>query len=119
MNPGCRNPLALSALTSNPPILTGEAYAVAVDVVGNIGTSLSAILALPPAANDWDLAALAERRAAMFERLRPSNEGFGPKGALAVLREVLPSDGIMTCDVGAHTHLIGQMWPTPRQGCRS
>jgi len=51
-----------------------EAYIGYVDAVGNIGTSLSAILALPPAANDWDLAALAERRAAMFERLRPSNE---------------------------------------------
>ena len=33
--------------------------------------------------------------------------------ALAVLREVLPDDGIMTCDVGAHTHLIGQLWRTP------
>src|SRR5258708_22191724 len=22
----------------------------------------------------------------------------------------------MTCDVGAHTHLIGQMWPTPSPG---
>jgi acetolactate synthase-1/2/3 large subunit len=59
---------------------------------------------------------MAERRAAMFEKLRPSNQGFGPKGALAVLRDVLPPDGIMTCDVGAHTHLIGQMWKTPAPG---
>src|SRR5258708_2815198 len=93
-----------------------EAYDVAVDAVGDIGASLSAILALKPVPNDWDLAAMAERRAAMFEKLRPSNTGFGPKGALAVLREVLPGDGIMTCDVGAHTHLIGQMWPTPAPG---
>jgi acetolactate synthase-1/2/3 large subunit len=32
------------------------------------------------------------------------------------LREVLPEDGIMTCDVGAHTHLIGQLWRTPAPG---
>jgi len=28
----------------------------------------------------------------------------------------MPRDGVMTCDVGAHTHLIGQMWPTPAPG---
>jgi acetolactate synthase-1/2/3 large subunit len=32
---------------------------------------------------------------------------------LDILREVLPPEGILTCDVGAHTHLIGQLWPTP------
>jgi acetolactate synthase-1/2/3 large subunit len=74
------------------------------------------MLAVKPVSNDWDLGAMAERRAAMFEKLRPSNQGFGPKGALAVLRDVLPPDGIMTCDVGAHTHLIGQMWKTPAPG---
>jgi acetolactate synthase I/II/III large subunit len=107
---------ALVSFDVEPADIDREAYAVAVDAVGEIGGSLSVILAAEPAANDWDLAALAERRAAMFERLRPSNTGFGPKGALAVLREVLPSGGIMTCDVGAHTHLIGQMWQTPAPG---
>ena len=52
----------------------------------------------------------------MFEKLKPSKTGFGPKGALAVLRERAPQDGIMTCDVGAHTHLIGQLWRTPAPG---
>ena len=99
-----------------PADIDRESYNLAVDAVGDIGASLSAILAAAPTANDWDFAALAERRADMFERLRPSNKGFGPKGALAVLREVLPGDGIMTCDVGAHTHLIGQMWRTPAPG---
>jgi acetolactate synthase-1/2/3 large subunit len=88
-------------------------YDVAVDAVGDIKTSLDALLTLSPVANEWDLKALAARRAALFEKLQPSRTGFGPKGALAVLREVLPDDGIMTCDVGAHTHLIGQLWRTP------
>ena len=38
------------------------------------------------------------------------------QACLDVLRDVLPDDGIMTCDVGAHTHLIGQLWPTPAPG---
>jgi acetolactate synthase-1/2/3 large subunit len=93
-----------------------EAYRVAIDAVGDIAGSLKALLALPRSAKDWDLAAMAERRAAMFAKLLPSNQGFGPKAALAVLRDVLPRDGIMTCDVGAHTHLIGQLWRTPEPG---
>ena len=93
-----------------------NAYTVAADAVGDIGASLAALLAIPPSRKDWDLNALAERREAMFVKLAPSNIGFGPKAALQTLREVLPQDGIMTCDVGAHTHLIGQQWRTPAPG---
>jgi acetolactate synthase-1/2/3 large subunit len=84
--------------------------------VGDIGHSLDALLALPPKPRDWDLAALATRKNAMFAKLAPPQDGFGPKAALATLRDVLPPDGIMTCDVGAHTHLIGQVWRTPAPG---
>lgn len=93
-----------------------KAYKVAVDAVGDIKHSLAALLKVKPRKRAWDMEALAQRRAAIFAKLRPSNQGFGPKGALTVLREVLPQDGIMTCDVGAHTHLIGQLWPTPAPG---
>jgi acetolactate synthase-1/2/3 large subunit len=107
---------ALVSFDVEPADIDRETYTLAVDAVGDIGASLLAMLAVKPVSNDWDLGAMAERRAAMFEKLRPSNQGFGPKGALAVLRDVLPPDGIMTCDVGAHTHLIGQMWRTPAPG---
>jgi len=99
-----------------PADIDRETYHVAAEAIGDVKHSLQATLALPPTAHDWDLAALARRRAAMFEKLEPSNTAFGPKAALAVLREVLPDDGIMTCDVGAHTHLIGQVWRTSAPG---
>ena len=35
---------------------------------------------------------------------------------MCILREILPRDGILTCDVGAHTHLIGQIWKTHQWG---
>jgi acetolactate synthase-1/2/3 large subunit len=91
-------------------------YTVAVDAVGDIKSSLAALLSVAPGKNDWDLNALAERKVAMFKKLQASSIAFGPKAALTVLREVLPQDGIMTCDVGAHTHLIGQLWRTPAPG---
>jgi acetolactate synthase-1/2/3 large subunit len=87
-----------------------------VNVVGDIAAALDWLLARDGGAKQWDLQALAKRRSQMFARLAPSSRGFGPKAALAILRDVLPEDGIMTCDVGAHTHLIGQQWPTPAPG---
>jgi acetolactate synthase-1/2/3 large subunit len=86
------------------------------DIVGDIPSSLRRLAEAPALASDWDQAALAARKAAMFKAFEPPAGSFGPRAALAILREVLPQDGIMACDVGAHTHLIGQMWPTPAPG---
>jgi acetolactate synthase-1/2/3 large subunit len=49
----------------------------------------------------------------MFGMLKPDGSRFGPVAALDMLRDLLPQQGVMTCDVGAHTHLIGQQWRTP------
>lgn len=91
-------------------------YDLACEVVGDLGESLAHLAKLAPAETGWDFGALAQARKRMFEALRPEGGHFGPKAALAVLREVLPLDAIVTCDVGAHTHLIGQLWSTPAPG---
>jgi acetolactate synthase-1/2/3 large subunit len=39
---------------------------------------------------------------------------FGPVAVLKILMDELPSDSIITADVGSHLHLIGQYWKTPR-----
>jgi acetolactate synthase-1/2/3 large subunit len=97
-----------------PVDIDREKYRVPADVTGDIPASLNYFLELPAERKDWDLQALAQRRAAMFAKLAPTpDQAFGPKAALAILREALPANGIMTCDVGAHTHLIGQQWRTP------
>ena len=86
------------------------------DIVGNITASLERLAALPPLKSEWDIEAIADRRRKMFERFIPEPGSFGPLAAMSILREILPQDGIMACDVGAHTHLIGQMWRTPAPG---
>lgn len=91
-------------------------YPTVVDAVGDIATSLDYLLAQSPAPASWDLDAMRERRAQMFARMSPDSATFGPCAALDMLREVWPQEGIMTCDVGAHIHLIGQKWPTPAVG---
>ena len=99
-----------------PIDLDRSVYKLGVDVVGDIASSVNALAETVTAGKGWDLAALAERREGMFKRMSPDADAFGPCAALDVLRDVLPTDGIMTCDVGAHTHLVGQKWPTPEPG---
>lgn len=86
------------------------------DVVGDLRSTLTK-LAGQKTNTDWDMDALADRRLSLFQKLQPPNsESFGPVAALSLLRKALPEDGVLTCDVGAHTHLIGQAWPTPSPG---
>ena len=74
------------------------------------------IAALPPLAHSWDLEAVAERRQRMFATLSAPCSSLAPSQLLGVLRELLPADGFLACDVGAHTHLIGQLWRTSAPG---
>lgn len=103
-------------IDTKPADLDQSRYRLECDIVGPLGRPLTRLAELAPQPNDWDLAALADRRRQMFECLQPRAGVFGPTAALTVLREVLPEDGIVTCDVGAHLHLMGQLWRTPAPG---
>ncbi len=88
-------------------------YPEVLNVIGAIEPALRALLAAQPLNSAWDMKALKERTQNMLAQFAPDNSVLGPIAVLKMLRDKLPPDGIMTCDVGAHTHLIGQMWPTP------
>jgi acetolactate synthase-1/2/3 large subunit len=88
------------------------------DVTGDLRHALKSLDALKSGKKAWDLEALAERRNRMFHNLAPPEKGFDMRTVLAGLRDMLPIDGIMTCDVGAHLHLIGQAWKTYSPECQ-
>lgn len=92
-------------------------HPLAADVVGDMESSLQALTALSPPESQWDYQTLLNRKQGMFARLTPAPGSFGPLAVLRGLRQILPLDGILTCDVGAHLHLIGQFWPTPDPDC--
>ncbi|RJF96401.1 thiamine pyrophosphate-binding protein [Sphingomonas cavernae] len=108
--------LAIANIDVEPVDIDTGKHPVLADVTGDIAAGLDALLALDVPPKNWDLDVIAARTAELFGRLSPDSNRFGPCAALDVLRDVLPEDGIMTCDVGAHTHLIGQKWLTPRPG---
>ena len=91
-------------------------HAVPCNVVGNIRDILRALSSVPTLRHCWDAQALREHRRKLRQALTPARERFSPHHAIVAMRELFPKDGILTADVGAHTHLIGQLWETHRRG---
>lgn len=101
-----------------PADLDLKNYRLECDVVGNLKSSLERLLDLNCGEKEWNMERLVQRKEKMFARLSASKGRFGPGRVLDGLRAILPEDGIMTCDVGAHLHLIGQHWKTYSPECQ-
>ncbi len=77
---------------------------------------IAALADAPPARNGWTAGELAAHRARFEAALRPASEGFAPHQAIDAVRRVLPADGVLAFDVGAHTHQIASQWAAPAPG---
>ena len=93
------------------PVDADASVAVAHEVIGDLDASLERLARLEPARPDWPPGATREHRERFQQALRPAASGFAPHRAIDVVREVLPRDGILAFDVGAHTHQIASQWP--------
>jgi acetolactate synthase-1/2/3 large subunit len=83
---------------------------VAHEVTGDLDISLAKLAALPAKKNTWTPEALAEHRATFHAALRPATNTFSAHAAIDAVRNALPHDGLLSFDVGAHTHQIASQW---------
>ncbi|MSP51956.1 MAG: thiamine pyrophosphate-binding protein [Alphaproteobacteria bacterium] len=83
---------------------------VAGELIGDLDRLLERLIALPPAKSVWTPAEVAEHRKTFQSSLRPDVKAFGPHHAIDIVRRLLPRDGILAFDVGAHTHQIASQW---------
>ncbi len=86
------------------------------DINGDIGKVLDYISTLDPVKTEWDFDEIKKVKESILNPPEIIGDLLGPIAALRILRKKLPQDGIMTCDVGAHTHLIGQIWDVEDPG---
>ena len=80
------------------------------EVTGDLDVSLKKLAALPAATNAWAAAVLADHRRAFHAALRPATNTFTAHGAIDAVRRALPREGLLSFDVGAHTHQIASQW---------
>jgi acetolactate synthase I/II/III large subunit len=92
------------------PVDADPSVVVAHEVVGDLDSALERLARLEPARHDWPPDAARLHRARFQRALRPSASGFAPHQAIDVVRELLPRDGLLAFDVGAHTHQIASQW---------
>jgi acetolactate synthase-1/2/3 large subunit len=83
---------------------------LAQEVVGDLDDSLARLAALPAIGHGWSAQAVRRHRDAFQQALRPAAANFAPHQAIDVVRKVLPVEGVLAFDVGAHTHQIGSQW---------
>ena len=105
-------------IDTTPADLDRKNYSLACDVVGELRYSLEHLLDSGCGEKKWDINGLVHRKKEMFKRLAAPDGKLGARRVLDGLRAILPEDGIMVCDVGAHLHLIGQHWRTPSPDCQ-
>jgi acetolactate synthase I/II/III large subunit len=89
---------------------------VAAELTGDLGIALDALAEGGLGSTAWEGEAIAQFRSRLAASLRPASNHFQPWEVLDLLRDWLPADGILACDVGAHTHLIASQWPVPEGG---
>ncbi len=89
---------------------TDASVNVAHEVTGDLDTTLARLNGADAVRNEWTEAEIANHRNGFQASLRPASEGFAPHQAIDLVRAALPRDGILSFDVGAHTHQISGQW---------
>ncbi len=92
------------------PVDISSEYDVACEILGRVNYSMAYLNSLKLFSFAWDIKEVQENKVKVFEAIKPKTKGFNPSDAISVLREVMPNDGILTSDVAAHLHLLGQLW---------
>ena len=89
---------------------TDGSVVIAGTVVGDLDATLARLNHRPAAPNEWPPGTAVAHKQAFQAALRPAAEGFTPHQAIDIVRRLLPRDGILSFDVGAHTHQIAGQW---------
>jgi acetolactate synthase-1/2/3 large subunit len=99
----------LLAIDIEPPDVAPSVRLVH-QAIGDLDASLSRLLAAPAAANGWQPDMLAAHRRTFQAALRPAGTAFTAHAAIDAVRRALPDHGLLSFDVGAHTHQIASQW---------
>jgi acetolactate synthase I/II/III large subunit len=92
------------------PADTDGTVAVAHQVIGDLDAATGDLASRPPLTLALRREEFAEHRARFASALRPPLNAFAPHQAIDAVRAALPPDGILSFDVGAHTHQIASQW---------
>jgi acetolactate synthase-1/2/3 large subunit len=92
------------------PVDVADSVNLLHEVTGDLASSIERLCAVPASGSLWTEQDVAKHGETFQALLRPDAAGFPAHQAIDAVRAALPSDGILTFDVGAHTHQIAGQW---------
>jgi acetolactate synthase I/II/III large subunit len=92
------------------PADTDGKVAIAHQVIGDLDAAIGDLVSRPSLTLAWRGEEFAAHRVRFEAALRPPINGFAPHQAIDAVRAALPPEGILSFDVGAHTHQIASQW---------
>jgi acetolactate synthase-1/2/3 large subunit len=92
------------------PVDIASSVNLAHQVVGDLDSSFARLAARPAGRNAWTQDELATHRRSFQAALRPASASFTAHAAIDAVRAALPDNGVLSFDVGAHTHQIASQW---------
>jgi acetolactate synthase I/II/III large subunit len=96
-----------------PMSIAAGAYKPVVDVTGDLGQTIAAVIASAPGPFAWTDDELTAFRRELDDRLRPAlppARGLSPWEVTCRLRDACPRDTIATTDVGSVKFIVSQAW---------
>jgi acetolactate synthase-1/2/3 large subunit len=91
--------------------VTGEGRYRPLEYIGAIDHALDELTGAVEA-KPWPADLLAARRRRVRPQTLHPKHGVSPLMAIRTLRELLPREAVLTCDVGSHKYFAGQFWET-------
>ncbi len=92
------------------PVDIAPSVKLAHQVVGDLNSSLARLAIQPSGHPQWTSDQIAVHRRNFQTALRPGNGAFTAHAAIDAVRRALPREGVLSFDVGAHTHQIASQW---------
>ena len=92
------------------PADTDGTVAVVQQVIGDLDAAIDDLASRAPLQLAWAREQFAEHRARFNAALRPPVNAFAPHLAIDAVRAALSAEGVLSFDVGAHTHQIASQW---------
>jgi acetolactate synthase-1/2/3 large subunit len=89
---------------------TDASVNVAHEVVGDLDATLEKINSTDSGPSEWPSDAALQHKNKFQKALRPASKNFTPHQVIDTVRSLLPREGILSFDVGAHTHQIASQW---------
>lgn len=80
------------------------------DIYGDIKQILKALEVELATAKKWDLEEIKQYKERLYALITKPSDRMTPHEVVETTRKLMPRDTIVTCDVGAHKMLVGQMW---------